>query len=77
MPVQVSGNLLAGALINSSSNVTDKDDVCTSFKNMCFINHGMHVSVSEVSDLLRGQPNDKATGMDGLSGESLKFAGPI
>ena len=64
------------SLLNSSSNITDKDDVCISFKNMCF-NHGMHVSVSEVLDLLRGQPNDKATGMDGLSGESLKFADPI
>ena len=36
--------------------------------------YGMHVSVSEVLDLLRGQPNDKATSMDGLSGEILKFA---
>ena len=60
------------SLLNSSSNVTDKDDVCTSFKNMCF-NHGMHISVSEVLDLLRGQSNDKATGMDGLSGESLNL----
>ena len=33
-------------------------------KNMCFI-HGMHVSVSEVLDLLRGQSNDKTTGMEG------------
>ena len=64
------------SLLNSSPNVTDKDDVCTSFKNMCF-NHGMHVSVSKVLDLLRGQSNDKATCMDGLSGESLKFADPI
>ena len=63
-------------LFNSSSNITDKDDVCTSFKNMSF-NHGMHVSVSEVLDLFRGQSNDKATGMEGLSGESLKFADPI
>ena len=43
---------------------------------MCF-NHGTHVSVTEVLDLLRGLTNDKATGMDGLSGESLKFADPI
>ena len=64
------------SLLNSLSNITDNDDVCISFKNMCF-NHGMHVSVSEVLDLLRGQPNDKATGMDGLSGESLKFSDPI
>ena len=28
-------------------------------------------------DLLQGLTNDKATGMDGLSGESLKFADPI
>ena len=40
---------------------------------MCF-NNGMHVSLSEVLDLLRGQSNGKATGMDRLSGESLKFA---
>ena len=64
------------SLLNSSSNITDNDDVCTSFKNMCF-NHGMHVSVSEVLDILRCQSNDKATGMDGLSVESLKFADPI
>ena len=43
---------------------------------MCF-NHGLYVSVSEVLDFLRGQSNDKATGMDGLFGESLKFADPI
>ena len=35
--------------------------------------YGMHVSVSEVLDLLRGQSNDKATSMDGLSGESLNL----
>ena len=33
------------SLLNSSTNITDKDVVCTSFKNMCF-NHGMHVSVT-------------------------------
>ena len=30
------------SLLNSSTNITDKDVVCTSFKKMCF-NHGMHV----------------------------------
>ena len=64
------------SLLNSSTNLADKDVVCTSFKKMCF-NHGMHVSVTEVLDLLQGLTNDKATGMDGLSGESLKFADPI
>ena len=43
---------------------------------MCF-NHGMHVSVTKVLDLLQGLTNDKATGMDGLFGKSLKFADPI
>ena len=37
----------------------------------------MHVSVTEVIDLLRGFSNDKATSMEGLSGESLKFADSI
>ena len=37
----------------------------------------MHVSVTEVLDLLQGLTNDKVTGMDGLSGEILKFADPI
>ena len=65
-------------LLNSLTNITDKDVVCTcdSFKKMYF-NHGMHVSVIEVLDLLQGLTNDKATGMDGLSSESIKFADPI
>ena len=40
-------------------------------------NHGMHVSVTEVIDLLQCLTNDKATGIDGLSGESLKFTDSI
>ena len=64
------------SLLNSSTNISEKDVVCTSFKKMCF-NHGMHVSVTEVLDLLQGLTNDKATGMDRLSGESLKFADTI
>ena len=64
------------SLLNSSTNISDKNVVCTNFKNMCF-NHGMHVSVTEVLDLLQGLTNDKATGMNDLSGESLKFADPI
>ena len=37
----------------------------------------MHVSVTEVIDLLQGILYDKATGMDGLSGKSLKVADSI
>ena len=52
--------------MNSSSNTADKDDVCKSFKNMCF-NQGMYVSVIEVMELLRELSSGKASGMDGLT----------
>ena len=64
------------SLLNSSTNITDKNVLCSSFKNMCF-NHGMHVSVTEVLDFPQGLTNDKPTGMDGLSDESLKFTDSI
>ena len=69
-------HLVYCSILNSSTNISDKDVVCTSFKKMCF-NHGMHVSVTDLLDLLQGLANDKATGMDGLSGPCLKFADPI
>ena len=64
------------SLLNSSSNTADKDDVCKSFNNMCF-NQGMYVSVTEVMELLRELSSGKASGMDGLTGESLKYANHI
>ena len=45
------------SLFNGPTNITDKDVVCTSFKNICF-NHGMHVSLIKVLDLLQGLTND-------------------
>ena len=62
------------ATLNSSSNITDKDDTCTSFKISVLT---MECIFLYLKFLLRGQSNDKATGMDGLSGESSKFADPI
>ena len=62
--------------MNSSSNTTDKDDVCKSSKNMCF-NQGMYVSVTEAIEVLRELSSGKASGMDGLTGESLKYANHI
>ena len=62
--------------MNSSSNVADKEDVCNSFKDMCF-NQGMHVSAAEEIELIREISNGKAAGMDGLSGESLKYVNHI
>ena len=64
------------SLWNSSSNTADKDDVCKSFKNMCF-NQGMYISVTEVMELLRELYSGKASGMDGLTGENLKYANHI
>ena len=58
------------SLLNSSSNTADKDDVCKSFKNM-------YVSVAEVMELLRELSSGKAIGLDGLTGESLKYANHI
>ena len=57
------------SLLNSSSNTADKDDVCKRFKNICF-NQGMYVSVTEVIELLRELSSGKASGMNGLTGES-------
>ena len=50
-------------LLNSSSNIADKEDVCNSFKNMCF-NQGMHVSAADVIELIRKISNGKAARMD-------------
>ena len=43
---------------------------------MCF-NKGMHVSAAEAMELIREISNGNAAGMDGLSGESLKYANHI
>ena len=62
--------------MNSSSNTADKDDLCKSLKNMCF-NQGMYVTVTKVMELLRELSSGKASGMDGLTGESLKYANHV
>ena len=43
---------------------------------MCF-NQGMYVSVTEVMELLRKLSSGKASGMDGLTDESHKYADHI
>ena len=42
-----------------------------------FLLYGMYVSVTEVMELLRELSSGKASGMDGLTGESLKYANHI
>ena len=64
------------SLLNSLSNTADKHDVCKSFKNMCF-NQGMYVTVTAVIERLHELSSGKASGKDGLTGESLKYANPI
>ena len=38
---------------------------------------GMHVTVSEVLEVATELPNRKSSGLDGLNGESLKYADPL
>ena len=64
------------SLLNSLSNTADKHDVCKSFKNMCF-NQGMYVTVTAVIERLHELSSGKASGKDGLTGESLTYANPI
>ena len=43
----------------------------------CVFNQGMYVSVTEVMELLRELSSGKASGMGGLTSESLKYANHI
>ena len=37
----------------------------------------MHVTMSEVSQIVKDSPNGKSSGLDGLNGESMKHAHPL
>ena len=54
----------------------EKADVLQSFNNICS-HAGMYVAMSEVLEVLRELPNLKSSGLDGLNGESLKYADPL
>ena len=60
-------------LLNSATNDDHKGFVCDSLKQLCF-NTGMYVSINEVIDIVKELSTGKATGMDGLNTESLKYA---
>ena len=42
-----------------------------------FSQAGMNITVSEVSQIVQDLPNGKLSGLDGLSGESMKHAHPL
>ena len=65
-------------LLNDSTRNDDdvKMDVLESFHNIC--SHvGMHVTMSEVFEVVKSLLSRKSSGLDGLNGESLKHADPL
>ena len=64
------------SLLNDSTHHDEKADVLQSFNNICS-HAGMYVTMSEVLDVVKDLPNRKSSGLDGLNGESLKYADPL
>ena len=64
------------SLLNDSTHHDEKADVLQSFNNICS-HAGMHVTMSEVLEVVKDLPNRKSSGLDGLNGESLKYADPL
>ena len=54
----------------------EKADVLQSFNNMC-THAGMCVTMSKDLEVVKDFPNRKSPGLDGLNGESLKYADPL
>ena len=61
------------SLLNDSTHHDEKADVLQSFNNICS-HAGMYVTMSEVLEVVKDLPNRKSSGLDGLNGESLKYA---
>ena len=64
------------SLLNDSTHHDEKADVLQSFNNICS-HAGMYVTMSEVLEVVKKLPNRKSSGLDGLNGESLKYADPL
>ena len=64
-------------LLNSSANSHEKEDILEHF--MSISSHvGMQVTMLEVLQIVnKDLPNVKSAGLDGLNGESLKYAHPL
>ena len=63
-------------LLNDSTHHDKKADVLQSFNNICS-HAGMYVTMSEVLEVVKDLPNRKSSGLEGLNGESLKYADPL
>ena len=63
-------------LLNSSANSHEKKHLLEHFKSIS--SHvGMQVTMLEVLQIVKDLPNAKSSGLDGLNGESLKYAHPL
>ena len=47
------------------------------FYNILCLHVGMHITMSEVFEIVKSLPNRKSSGFDGLNGETLKHAEPL
>ena len=66
-------------LLNDSTRNDDDDkiDVLESFYYILCLHVGMHITMSEVFEIVKCLPNRKSSGFDGLNGETLKHAEPL
>ena len=63
-------------ILNSSTNSHEKEDILEHFKSIS--SHvEMQVTMLEVLQIVKDLPYAQSTGLDGLSGESLKYAHPL
>ena len=63
-------------LLNSIASSHEKEDILEQFKSIS--SHvGIQVTMLEVLQIVKDLPNAKSSVLDGLSGESLKYAHPL
>ena len=63
-------------LLNSSASSHEKEDLLKHFKSVSS-HAGMQATMLEVLQIAKDLPNVKSSGLDGLNGESLKYAHPL
>ena len=63
-------------LLNNSTNFCEKEDLLGHFKSIS--SHvGMQITMLEVLQIVKDLPNAKSPGLNGLNGESSKYARPL
>ena len=63
-------------LVDSSANSQENEDILEHF-NFITSHVGMQVTMLEVLQIVKDLPNAKSSGINGLNGESLKYAHPL